>query len=85
MKIEGAGDKHGFHRCLITYSFHDTQETVKHHHGLHPGVIELIVELHLGIHWVDIHHHQSGFKSTVGHHQVLDQAGHLNGQTVTGL
>ena len=53
-----------------------------HNHDLHVRIIELMLELSLGIEGIGIHYHHAGTQSAQAHNQVLDQIRHLNRNTI---
>ena len=47
-------------------------------HHLDTGIVELMLQLALGVERVGIHHHHPRAQGTQTDHQILDQIGHLN-------
>ncbi len=82
VEISDLGDHNGLDLCARQDRSSSLCDVGLHDHDLHIRIIELMLQLSLGVQRVGVDHHHARAQSAQAHNQVLDQIRHLNRNTI---
>ena len=85
VKIGDLGDHDGLDVCFRQHRRRGLRHVGLHHHNFDIGVIELMLQLPLGVERIGIHHHHTGTQRAEADHQILDEVRHLHCHAITTL
>ena len=85
VKIGDLGDHDGLDICFRQHRRRGLRHVGLQHHHRDIGVIELMLQLPLGVKRVGIDHHHAGAQRAEADHQILNEVGHLHRDPVAPL
>ena len=74
--VRQPADHNMAHRCVANDLRQRVGEQIDHHHGLHAGIAQLVLEFAGRVHRVHIDHHIAGTQQPKHAHRVLQHIGH---------
>ena len=85
VKISDLGDDDGFDACLRQHRRRGLRHVGLYHHHFDVGIVELMLQLPLGVERIGIHHHHASAQCAEGDHQILNEVGHLHRDSIAAL
>ena len=85
VKVSDLGNHDGLDACFGQHRCRGLRHVGLHHHHSDIGIVELMLQLPLGVKRVGIDHHHAGAQRPQRYHQILDEIRHLHGHTIPTL
>ena len=82
VEIGNLGDHNGLDLCAGQDRSSSLCDVGLHDHDLHIRIIELMLQLSLGVQWVGVDHHHARAQRAKAYHQILDKIRHLDRNAV---